>query len=130
MNRNLLFLLLVLTLTLSLGPDAQAQRVDSKNTHYRVWAIDRVIIDAEGVKMPAHAAGMLAFVAVYNADDTLCLVEYVAAKHKDFAGLRQDKSPRVRVFEKAFTKRRAFEAVARAAGFTQLNFKKFIVRVP
>lgn len=121
-----LFLLLILVLDWPAG----AQRVDSTNTHYRVWAIDRVVTDAQGMRMPAHAQGKLGFVAIYSPDASLCLVEYVAARHQDFNALRQDKDPRVRVFEKPFTKRAVFDAAARAAGFTQLNLDKFFVRVP
>lgn len=115
---------------LVLSVPALAQRVDSTNTHYRVWALDRVVTDAQGVRMPAHAQGMLGFVAIYSPDNSLCLVEYVAAKHEDLDALRKDKDPRVRVFEKPFTKRAVFETAARAAGFTQLNLDKFFVRVP
>jgi len=125
MRRTLLPLLFLL-LTVS----ALAQRVDSTNTHYRVWAIDRVITDAQGIRMPAHAQGMLGFVAIYSPDGSLCLVEYVAAKHQDLDAVRRDRDPRVRVFEKPFTKRVVFETTARAAGFTQVNLDKFFVRVP
>ncbi len=115
---------------LFLSVPALAQRVDSTNTHYRVWAIDRVITDAQGIRTPAHAQGKLGFVAIYSADGSLCLVEYVAARHQDLEDVRRDSDPRVRVFEKPFTKRAVFETTARAAGFTQLNLDKFFVRVP
>lgn len=125
-------LLLVLLAAVPLA----AQRVDSTNTHTRMLTIDRVITDEQGHRMPAHAAGMLGFVAVYAAGSDLCLVEYVALKHEDFNALRADadKDRRVRIFDKGRTKRNVFEAAVRAAGFTNVDFEKFwttrIVRVP
>ncbi len=107
-----------------------AQRVDSTNTHYRFWAIDRVITTADGVTKPAHADGMLGFVAIYSPDSSICLVEYVAAKYDDFEALRKDKDARVKIFDKAKTKKDVFEAAARRAGFVDLNLDKLIVRVP
>lgn len=116
-----------------------AQRVDSTNTHFRVWAIDRVITDEQGHRMPAHAKGKLAFNAIYNADDTMCLVEYVALKNFELDDVRKDRDKdkdkddkdktKVKVFEKAHTKKSDFVAAAKAAGFANLNFDSFFVRV-
>lgn len=125
MRRLLLGLILVVVTV-----PALAQRVDSRNTHERRWAIDRVVLDQEGVAQPAHAQGMLGFVAIYNADNTLCLVEYVAERNADFDSLRDEKDPRVRVFDKGRTKPAVFKAAARAAGFLDFDLDKIFARVP
>ncbi len=117
-------------LATALAWPALAQRVDSRESHFRAWAVDRVVTDAQGRKTPAHAAGKLGFVAMYSPDGSLCLVEYVAARHEDLNSLRQDTDIRVKVFEKPYTRRDVFQAAAQAAGFTQLNLDKFFVRVP
>jgi len=132
-------LLLVLLAAVPLA----AQRVDSTQTHVRVWVLDEVVTDAQsGRKMPAHAKGKLAFIAIYapGENPTRCLVEYVALKNSDLDDVRaardrdKDKADtdraKVRVFEKGRTKRSDFEAAARAAGFTNLDLDRFFVRVP
>jgi hypothetical protein len=126
MRYTAVLLLLVLFLC---GPLA-AQRVDSTNSHYRLLALDRVITDEHGNKVPAHAKGKLGFVAIYNEQMTLCVVEYVALRNEDLDDARNDRDARVRVFDKARVKRTVFEAAARAAGFTNVNFDKVFVRVP
>jgi hypothetical protein len=129
-------LLLILAAALPLA----AQRVDSTNTHFRIWAIDRVVTDEHGHRMPAHAKGKLAFIAIYSADDSMCVVEYVALKNGDLDDVRDDKEKdknkddkdktKVRAFEKGRTKKSDFEAAAKAAGFVNLDLDKFFVRVP
>lgn len=121
---------LLLTVLVIFAHAAPAQRVDSSlNSHVRIWVIDRVT-DAQGRRMPAHAEGKLGFVAIYNADRTLCVVEYVAEKYEDFDSLRADTDPRVKVFEKAKTRREVFERAVGAAGFVNFNLDRFVVRVP
>ncbi len=124
--RRIVWPLVLLALTLP----AFGQRVDRKNTHYRAWAVDYVTTDAQGLKMPAHAAGKLGWVAMYSADGSLCVVEYVAKDYHDLDSLRRDSDPRVKVWEKASTPRQLFEGVARTAGFTALDLDKFFVAVP
>ncbi len=135
--RRLAVLLVILVVAVPLA----AQRVDSTNTHFRVWAIDRVITDDKGHKMPAHAKGKLAYNAIYNADDTMCLVEYVALKNFELDDVRKDRDKdkdkddgdktKVKVFEKAHTRKSDFVAAARVAGFVNvnLNLDNFFVRV-
>jgi hypothetical protein len=116
-----------------------AQRVDSTNTHFRVWAIDRVVSDEHGNRMPTHAKGKLAFAAIYNADDSMCVVEYVALKNGDLDDVRNDKEKdknkqdgdktKVRAFEKGRTKKSDFEAAAKAAGFVNVDLDRLLVRV-
>ena len=124
--RKILFLSLLLAVVLP----AAAQRVDSKLTHYRLVGVDRVITDAQGRRVPAHAAGKLAYIAIYNPAGTLCWVEYVARNHRDLDDARQDTSPGVVFHEKAFARREVVEAAAKAAGFTNVDLGKFFVRVP
>ncbi len=75
--------------------------------------------------MPAHARGMLGFVvSAYNAEKTLVLVEYVAAKYSDFDSLRSDPTVRVR-FDKALTRKDQFRDAARTAGFSSADLEKW-----
>jgi len=89
-KRFALFLTAFLALALTAPLPANAQRVDPRQSHYRIRAIDRVITDANGVRKPAHADGKLAFVAIYRGSSNICMVEYVFTNYKDFDILRAD----------------------------------------
>ncbi len=117
-------ILLLLTLPLL----AQRPKVPETETHFRIWAIDKVVV-VDGARQPAHAAGMKAFVAIYNRNSTLCFVEYVAAKHSDLDALRQSTDPQVVWFDKHKTNPTVLLNAARVAGFSQLDLEKFYVRV-
>ena len=108
-----------------------AQRVDPAQSHYRIRAIDRVIVDANGVRKPAHADGKLAFVAIYRGNSNICLVEYVALKHEDFDSLRADAAndPVIKIFDKARSRKQDLENAGRSAGFAQADLDKFFEKV-
>jgi hypothetical protein len=85
---------------------------------------------------PAHVSGMLAYAVIYHPKDpTICLVEYV---HKQYHGLdvmRQASAApgadaRLAVFEKGSTTKESVAAAAKALGFPEVDFNKFVVRVP
>ena len=117
------------SLILALALPAAAQRVDSKQSHYRILVVDRTIVDAEGIRRPAHADGKLGWVAIFNPGSTLCLVEYTGLKHQDHDSVRNDKDPRVRVFEKGLTPPGLFKAAAVLAGFSPQDSDKFLQKV-
>ena len=124
MQRLALLLLFIFTTA-----PAFAQRVSPENSHTRFLAIDRMITDAKGRKVPAHAQGMLGFaVAACNPTATLCIVEYVGRKDSDFNALRADRDPGVKAFDKGLTRKRQFLDAARAAGFTAVDLDKIFVR--
>jgi hypothetical protein len=122
-------------------PVFHAQRVDSTNTHFRVWAFDSVtvVVDAK-TKMktstPAHASGMLGYAVIYHpTDPTICLVEYVHKQYHGLDAVRQTVGvpggdARLAVFEKGSTAKATIAAAAKALGFPEVDFNRFVVRVP
>ena len=126
--RKLLSGIVLLTLTLP----APAQRVPATLNHFRLKVLDHVVVDAKGVRKPAHLTdSMLGFVAVYlPGRSNLCFVELVAQKDSDFAQLRADAAndPQIKIFDNR-SKREDVEAAAKGAGFNQLDLDKFWVRV-
>ena len=76
----------------------------------------------------------MGYVTIYHPKDpNLCIVEYVSRLYSDQNSLRQAAaavgSP-VKVYEKSHTRAEDFAAVAKAAGFPDIDFEKFVVRVP
>lgn len=123
MIRRSSLLLIVLLVGINV---AHAQRVDPRNTFFRAWVIDHVVVDDNNHRMPAHAAGKMGFVAVYGSGgaSSLCLVEYVAEHDADLDSVRQDKDT-VKFFDKAHTPQAAFRAVAKTVGFTDADVDRF-----
>ena len=122
-------------------PVLSAQRVDSTNTHFRVWMLDSVLVTVDAktkakTSAPAHVSGMLGYAVIYHpTDPTICIVEYVS---KTFHGLdvaRQAPTAagadaRLAVFEKGSTPKAIVAAAAKAVGFPDIDFDKFVARVP
>ena len=135
--RKLSLTITMILVAMGVAASAQrpSQRMDPKNSHVRVWAIDRVVVGPDGSRQPAHLdANMLGFVAYYHPGNSqICLVEYVARDSARFNLLRQDAqapNSQVRVFEKTFGKRQDFENAVRALGFPQIDLDKFYASIP
>jgi len=129
----------ILVVLASICPVLSAQRVDITNTHFRVWAIDSVVVDAKTkARMPANAnaSGMLGFAVIYHpTDPNICLVEYVHKQYHGLDAVRQavgapGADARLAVFEKGSSPKATVAAAAKALGFPDVDFNKFVVRVP
>src|ERR1022692_4228309 len=115
--------LVLFLLALSLGLPAAAQRVETRNTHVRMWAIDTYVLDSRGRPVPAHQAGMLAYVVIFHKD--ICAVEYVAQTASAHTPLLNDLAVatdvRLKVFDRNHTKAADFLAALKAAGFPPID---------
>src|SRR5258707_1046230 len=122
----------VLVLLIAVLVSAQKRQQDLKGNHYRVIAIDRVISDAKGTR-PAHADGKIGFVAIYSPDRKHCVVEYAGSDFHAFDDLRGEVAshadPQMMIFEKSAVSRGVYERIIHSAGYSDVDFDKFYVRL-